>query len=214
VLATPMRVLIEKKLLDYTRYDRIQRKLRSQRRELLLFCEHASVVTGGVQSKSENLISDEGALAARGIQIFRVGRGGDFTAHEPGQIVIYPHLDMAVRKIGLANYFNGLLRISKNTLEQVWKIETEIQKESPGLYTRHGKIASIGIMFKSFFTSSGMAINVKNSLRTFEFIHPCGRPGQPLTTVEREGGDPGKMDEFRAVWASEFARQLERAFTS
>lgn len=195
--------------LDYKRYLELQELLREKRRELLLFCEHPKTLTAGVQAKPGSLLRPQAELLRHGIAHERIGRGGDYTAHEPGQCVIYPHIDIEKRGIPVSHFFAELLQITQISLRNVWSIQTITHESAPGLYTKDGaKIASIGIMFKRFFTSFGMAVNISNDLATFDWIHPCGDPQLRLTSIQALGGDPALLSTFVRVWEGEFRNRL------
>jgi len=197
------------KPLEYRRYLQVQEKLRALRRELLVFCEHPPTITAGVQSRPENLRSDSAALQSQGVNLVRIGRGGDYTAHEPGQCVLYPHIDLRRRGIGISEYFRALLEITAESMYRSFGIAAESWTEAPGLYAANGaKIASIGIMFKGFFTSHGLAVNVGNNLEVFRHINPCGFADLEVTSVAESGGDPGRLREFLSLWRQGFEEFL------
>jgi lipoyl(octanoyl) transferase len=184
----PIRVIVRQELIPYGDYLRIQEDLRSRREELILVCEHPPVITAGVKFQNSSLIQTSGDLAKAGIEFVKTGRGGDATAHEPGQIVFYPHVDLRKRGLNIASFFHGLLVSVQTALAQVCAIHTFIREEAPGLYVegavqRGAKIASIGVQFKGFFTSHGIAVNFTNDLSTFAMIHPCGDPSQSVTSA-------------------------------
>ena len=195
--------------LEYERYLRFQERLRKRRRELLLFCEHPALVTAGVQARPENLLSTEAQLTDEGVSLIRVGRGGDYTAHEPGQCVIYPHLDLKKRSWTVSDFFREMLMITSRCIQEIWQIKLESDTDAPGLYDPSGaKLVSIGIMFKSFFTSHGLAVNVSNPLDTFRHIHPCGYSELAMTSIADHGGDPALMPRFIALWRQSLEERL------
>lgn len=207
--AGAIRVVESAGRLDYGRYLRLQEGLRARRRELLIFCEHPPTLTAGVQSAAESLLLPEDGLRPLGIAHLRIGRGGDYTAHEPGQCVIYPHLDLWRRELAVSRYFALLLEVTAEALRSTWGIHAESRPKAPGLYTPDGlKIASIGIMFKRFFTSFGVALNVGNDLSTFRWIRPCGDPNLQVTSVARCGADPTRVSDFRNQWTQVFRERL------
>ncbi len=195
--------------MPYDVYLRLQEQLRSAREELILVCEHRPVLTCGVQFKPESLRISPEQLQEKGIDVVRVGRGGDVTAHEPGQIVFYVHADLRARGIALSAFFQSILAAARSALARVWNIQAEMNPKAPGLYVDGRKIASIGVQFKSFFTSHGIAVNVRNDLQTFSWIHPCGYPDLPMTTVEREGGSAARAGLFVDTLTAELMRSLE-----
>lgn len=208
VLASPY---LSGRSLDYERYVRFQTKLRERRRELLLFCQHPPVLTAGVQSQEESLRTSATQREQAGVGIVAIGRGGDFTAHEPGQCVIYPHVDLRARDLKMGAVFADWLELTAAALRAVWDIEATNRTDAPGLYTPAGaKLVSIGLMFKGFFTSFGLAVNVANDLATFAHIHPCGQADLAMTSVAELGGDPERAPEFVRSWTALFADWLAR----
>ncbi len=198
--------------LDYARYVRFQERLRARRRELLLFCHHPPVLTAGVQAQNASLRTSVIEREHAGIPIVSVGRGGDYTAHEPGQCVIYPHLDLRARDLQISAVFRDWLALTAEALHEIWGIAAASREGAPGLYTRDGaKIASIGLMFKSFFTSFGVAVNIANDLATFAHIHPCGYADLNMTSVTREQGDPALTGRFVTAWSHTFADWLSQS---
>ncbi len=196
--------------LSYDRYVHLQERLREHRREAIIICEHEATITAGVQARPENLLANETGLSRRGVSLVRIRRGGDFTAHERGQCVIYPHIDLRKRELKIQPFFHGLLESARRAIEVVWDIPVHVREEAPGLYTDDGaKLLSIGIMFKAFFTSYGIALNVSNDLATFRWIHPCGEPGLRVTSVAERGGEPARREMFLQQWFREFAESLE-----
>lgn len=199
--------------LAYERYIKLQSKLRLRRRELLLFCQHPPTLTAGSQAHSESLLLPIEEILKRNILHVKVGRGGDYTAHEPGQILMYPHIDLKKRGLKIHDYVEALLKISAQTLEEIWGIQTFKDPQRPGLYRRRdqAKIAFIGIMCKAFFSSFGLALNVSNSLSTFAYIKPCGYESMKLCSVKSCGADTSKLDAFLAFWQKEFTNWLDSA---
>lgn len=199
--------------LEYDRYVALQTRLRDRRRECVLFCSHPPTITAGVQAQSANLRSGPDRLDSARIQLVRVGRAGDHTAHEPGQCVIYPHVDLRRRALGVVDFFDILLQTTARALAVVWNVAVESRKSAPGLYRMSdgAKLVSIGIMFKSFFTSYGLAVNVDNDMQTFRHIHPCGFADQRIGSIYEGGQDPKRLPEFLDCWSAEFRQRLEAA---
>jgi len=176
-----------------------------------LVCEHPRTITAGIQTDPDNLLVDREFLNEQKIAFHSIRRGGDLTAHEPGQIVIYPHVDLLKRKFAVSKYFRSLAAVTSDALFDVWAIETVYRDETPGLYLKSGeKLASIGIQFKSFFTGHGIAINVSNDLETFRYIHPCGNKSIKMTGIVQLGLDETKQELFKRLWIDRFAMELSR----
>jgi lipoyl(octanoyl) transferase len=157
---------------------RIERRLPH---DLLLLLEHPPVVTLGRNSHDAHL------LAAQGIDVFEVERGGDVTFHGPGQLVGYPILDLTGYKPDLHWYLRALEQVLIDALARLG-IAAERNSGYTGVWTSGRKIASIGVHVKQWVTWHGFALNVTTDPAAFDRIVPCGIPGVVMTSVEREGG--------------------------
>ncbi len=199
-------------LLHYARYLVLQEALRRHRRELLLFCQHPPTITAGVQSHQKNLLVPAESLHAKGIVCIQTRRGGDYSAHEPGQCLIYPHIDLARRSLGIHSFIHALLGTTAELLQKLWGIGVFQRERSPGLYRQSdgAKIASIGLMFRSFFTSFGLALNISNNLETFSYIHPCGHANEKMCSVQScaKNTGPEELRFFIESWRKNFSERL------
>lgn len=162
----------------------------------LLLLEHPPVITLGRSSREENLLESREALAARGIEVHEIARGGDVTYHGPGQLVGYLVMDLKARGEADLHLFvrrmEGALidalatqgiagkRIEGKTGVFVERAEGESGPER--------KLASIGVGVKRWITYHGFALNVSTDLRDFAPIVPCGLEGVEMTSVARELG--------------------------
>jgi hypothetical protein len=90
------------KTLPYKTYLNLSEYFRKKRCENLVFCDHHPVITAGIQYKQESFKFQTDFISKQGVEIHYVKRGGDLTAHELGQIIIYPHIDLKKTK----NLFN------------------------------------------------------------------------------------------------------------
>ncbi len=183
----------------YTRYIEFQNKIRKRRKECLLILEHPPTITSGIHAKKENLLVPLSVLESKGISILDIKRGGDYTAHEPGQIVVYPHLDLKRRKMSLTQFLKVFRSLLANSIEIVWDLELVYHEENPGLYLKKEpmkKLISFGMNFQSFFTSFGAAINFENTLETFQYINPCGNSSQNIVSIQSLGLDTSLRWEF------------------
>ena len=209
--ATKQKALTEALIeLSYEHYLDLQYALRHKRRELLLFCQHPPTITRGTQAHCENLLVNLQQLQKQGVSYLRVGRGGDHTAHELGQCVIYPHIDLRKRNLRIRDFSTTIVEITRQALEQVWDIISHTNGHGPGLYRSSdgAKIASIGLQCKGYFTSYGIALNVFNSLETFSYIHPCGFSSLAVCSVRDCNKDVYKLPQFISLWTSKFQNWL------
>jgi lipoyl(octanoyl) transferase len=191
-------------------------RIAGARPDTLLLVEHDPVVTLGRSTKREHLLLSEKALAARGVELFDIERGGDVTFHGPGQLVGYPIFDLQQHKPDLHWYLRQVeqalidalatydivgSRVEKYT--GVWVdpvIPSEVRDDS------RRKIASIGVHARSWVTWHGFALNVSTDLSYFDMMVPCGIPQVTMTSIARELG--------RAVSLEEVADRVTTAFSS
>jgi lipoate-protein ligase B len=169
----------------------LQRELASARiagelaQDLLLLVEHPPVVTLGRSAKEKHLIVPRTALAARGVEVHEVERGGDVTFHGPGQIVGYPIVDLRRHKQDLHWY---LRQVEEALIRAVarYGITGERNPTFTGVWTSGRKLASIGVHARDWVTWHGFALNVTTDLSYFDLIVPCGIQSVTMTSVERE----------------------------
>ncbi|KGE53268.1 lipoyl(octanoyl) transferase LipB [Xanthomonas axonopodis] len=162
--------------------------------------EHAPVFTLGQAGKPEHV------LAPGEIPVLHVDRGGQVTYHGPGQLVVYPLLDLRRLKIGVRDYVRKIEQALIDTLDE-WNIVAERRDGAPGVYVGGAKIAALGIRVRRGCTFHGLSFNVAMDLEPFHRINPCGYQGLQMTSVLDLGG-PSGMDAVKAVLLDQLARQF------
>jgi lipoate-protein ligase B len=178
--------------------------------DVLLLVEHEPVVTLGRGTQSGSLPLSAGALAARGLEVFEVERGGDVTLHAPGQLVGYPIFDLTGWRRDLHWYLRRLEEALIRGLDRL-EIPAERNPGKTGVWTEGRKIASIGIHVKQWVTLHGFALNVSTELALFDLIVPCGIPGVIMTSVARERpGLEQPWERSRAAVVAAFGDVFER----
>lgn len=158
--------------------------------EQIITCEHPLVITLGRSAKRENILLPEATLAAAGIQVLEIERGGDVTLHNPGQLVIYPILNLTNYRRDVGWYLRSLEEIVIRTLFTIGLEGFRITGRT-GVWVRSTdgvsrKIASIGVRISRWCTLHGLAFNINNDLNHFSLIHPCGFREIEMTSVARE----------------------------
>ena len=168
--------------------------------DTLLLLEHPPVVTLGRSAHGEHLLVAEGALAARGVELFEVARGGDVTYHGPGQLVGYPIVDLGARD---ARDVHAWLRTLEELIGEALAALGVPWRRVPGWTgvfvdtpepARARKIASIGVGVRGWVTLHGFALNVNLDLAGFDAIVPCGLSAVEMTSIARELGDRAPAD--------------------
>jgi len=182
--------IIDCGLTDYREILQLQHQLQEKRRlgeiqNTVLIVEHPPVITLGARQSANKLLANREDLAQKHIDIVDIRRGGGTTAHNPGQLIFYPILNLQELNLGISEYIRELESIGAELLEQSG-IQAERKKGLPGLWVGEKKIASIGVRISKFVTYHGMAINIKNDLSIFDFITPCGLDGVVMTSVLKQ----------------------------
>ena len=198
--------------VPYFRYLRLQEKLRKMRRELLLFLEHRPVITAGINYNMDELLVSEDFLKSSNIDLEFVKRGGKFTAHEPGQLVVYPHVDLKRRGLTISEYLDILNDSLQESVNRVWGVKIRQNRENPGLYLQERpekKLISVGVDCKSWFSSFGAAINIHNTRETFSLIQPCGQKADIMISLSEICSGPLNENDFIAVFSEIFLGRLE-----
>jgi lipoate-protein ligase B len=188
-------------LADYRQILQMQQHLREKRRQneisdTVLIVEHSAVITLGARQSSNRFLISRDDLAQKHIDIVEVRRGGGTTAHNPGQLVFYPILNLQKTGLGINQYIRKLESIGAELLDQL-NVRSSRRKGAPGLWVGEKKIASIGVRVSKFITYHGMAINVQNDLSIFDYIVPCGLDNVEMTSVLKETGKEHPMNQIK-----------------
>ena len=139
--------------------------------------EHPPVFTLGTAADKKHI------LDSKEIPVIQSDRGGEVTYHGPGQIVIYFLLNVRERKLGPKKLVADLQKFIQDLLEG-YDITSELQANSPGVYTKEKKIASIGLRISNGYSYHGISINVDMDLAPFSRINPCGYQGLEVTQMK------------------------------
>ena len=184
-------LLIELPATEYTRAWDLQNNLVEARKDgvidkdIILLLEHPPVFTLGRRGGLKNLTVSEDFLEKAGIPVIHVERGGDITFHGPGQIVMYPIIDLRAARLGVIDYVGLLEEVMIRTASD-WGIEAERNPRNRGVWVGNNKLGSIGIAIRKGISFHGMAFNVNLSLEPFGWINPCGLQNIGITSMERE----------------------------
>ena len=163
--------------------------------------EHDPVFTLGQAGKPEHV------LAAGDIPVIHVDRGGQVTYHGPGQIVVYPLLDLKRRKVGVREYVHRIEQALIDTLGE-WNIQAERRDGAPGVYVADAKVAALGIRVRRGCTFHGLAFNIApDSTSAFQRINPCGYQGLQVVALQDLGG-PSSLEAVKPVLVDALARQF------
>jgi lipoyl(octanoyl) transferase len=153
-------------------------------REAVSFLEHDPVYTLGARGNRAYLIASEAELAARGAAVVQSDRGGDVTFHGPGQLVVYPILNVRRRGFGAAAYVHALEEAVIRALDTFGVAGARIAGRR-GVWVFERKVAAIGVRISRGISMHGLALNVSTDLRWFQAIVPCGIADAGVTSIER-----------------------------
>ena len=183
----------------------------------LLLLEHPPVITLGRSTDRAHLLEDEVALAARGVAVEEVRRGGDVTYHGPGQLVGYLILNLRLRGAVDVHRFVRDLEAALITATAALGVKTTTVPGRTGVFVAPEigrptqKIASIGVGVRHWITYHGFALNVDVDLSGFDAIVPCGLADVTMTSLAEQGADGPLASRAREAVASAFGRAFSNA---
>jgi len=149
------------------------------------FLEHPPVFTLGMNARREHV------LAPGDIPVVQIDRGGQVTYHGPGQLVVYPLIDLRRSGLGVRDLVTALER-SVIGLAAEYGVVAAARRSAPGVYVEGRKLASVGIRIRRGASYHGLALNVSLDLEPFGRINPCGYEGLQMTRLADIGG-PGSV---------------------
>jgi lipoyl(octanoyl) transferase len=224
--------------VDYAEGLRLQQEFVALRTagkidNVLLLLEHPPVLTLGRNANRANVLASDAMLAARGVTLHEINRGGDVTYHGPGQLVGYPIFDLRSLtngrggRLGPVDFVRGIEEALIGLCQEfavaagrirgltgVWcpaggSLLDESRTATAGAESSppEAKIAAIGIHVARGVTSHGFAFNVTTDLRDFMLINPCGITDRPVTSLEKELGGTRPLPAL-----DEMARRAARRF--
>ena len=174
-------------LTDYRQTLKLQKELWQKRYDneipnTVLLVEHLPVITLGIREEKNKFLVGREQLSEKNIAVVEIRRGGGATAHNPGQLILYPILNLKELKLGISDYVHKLESMTMKLLKQL-NVEAERKKGFPGIWVGEKKIASVGVRVSRLVTFHGLAINIYNDLSIFDNIIPCGIDGVEMTSV-------------------------------
>jgi lipoate-protein ligase B len=203
-------LLIELPCTEYPKALEIQRRLVEKKileggPDVLLVLEHPPTVTIGARGNESDLLVTADALAQRGIGLFRVDRGGEATYHGPGQLVVYPIIDLRRLKLSVRDYVHSLEEAIISCLT-AFGLESFRQPGKVGVWAGPmQKIASIGVRIQRRVTSHGFSVNVDVQHDPCELIILCGMPDVRMVSINQLIDPPVDFSEFRTAMVSAFS---------
>jgi lipoate-protein ligase B len=177
----------------------VESKQREPSADMLLFVEHPHVYTLGRGGKESNV------LAPKEVPVHRTSRGGDVTYHGPGQLVVYPIIDLRSKlRKDVHRYVRNLELSAIRALEDFALTATR-RPPYTGIWIDDRKIAAIGIAVRRCITYHGLALNVNTDLSYFQRIVPCGLTWADVTSMQKELGAEQGFSDVRQRFVHHFA---------
>jgi lipoyl(octanoyl) transferase len=177
----------------------VQRKQREPSPDILLFVEHPHVYTLGRGGKESNV------LAPQEVPVYRTGRGGDVTYHGPGQLVVYPILDLRSKLRKDVHRFVRNIELSAIRTLKDFGLTGARRPPFTGIWIGDKKIAAIGVAVRRCITFHGLALNVNTDLDYFKRIIPCGLAWADVTSIARELAVEQNLERVRLRFLHNFA---------
>lgn len=174
---------------------------------VFLLVEHPPVLTLGKHADPQNILFDEATIKASGVQVCLTDRGGEVTAHVPGQLVVYPIIPVSRMAIAPKRYVHLLEEAVIECLKS-YDLVADRHPEHPGVWVGANKICALGIRIKSRVSMHGLALNVNNDFQLFDKIIPCGIRTRGVTSMQRELKQNIAMNSVK----EELVRALHRQF--
>jgi len=177
----------------------VELKHREASSDILLFLEHPHVYTLGRGGNELNV------RCAQDVPVYRTSRGGDVTYHGPGQLVVYPILDLRSKlRKDVHRYVSNLEQSAIDTLAD-FGVATTRRPPHTGIWIEARKITAIGVAVRRAITYHGLALNVNTDLGYFERIVPCGLIWADVTSMQKELGSEQNLGAVRERFLHHFA---------
>jgi lipoyl(octanoyl) transferase len=178
-------------------------RIRGEVPDTLFLVEHDPVITLGRAAKQEHVLATPEHLAALGIELHEIGRGGDVTYHGPGQLVAYPIFDLKPDRCDVRRYVRSLEQVMLQVAEG-YGLAPERIEGMTGAFVDQRKYGALGVRISRWVTMHGIAINVSTDLDAFSLIVPCGLRTTTVTSLSRETGREISLAEAQARVVEQF----------
>ena len=181
--------------------DRINSKIN----DTLIFVEHESVYTLGKNANKDHLLQNKDDS----IDVFDIERGGDITYHGPGQLVVYPILDLTNYQKSVSWYMRKLEQVTIDLLSE-YDIKATRSKGLTGVWVGDEKIAAQGVKISRWVTMHGFSINVNTNLDFYDGIIPCGIFDRGVTSISEILGKLIDMNQIKMIITEKFNNNFKK----
>ncbi|MBU0571619.1 MAG: lipoyl(octanoyl) transferase LipB [Candidatus Omnitrophica bacterium] len=189
-----------------TQLELLNRRIKGNIPDTLIVTEHLPVVTLG--RTAENSAIDRAYFENENIPVVMTNRGGNNTFHSPGQVILYPIMDLRGIKKDVSFYIDFLEETVANSL-RVLNVAAKRNSPRRGVWVGEKKIAFFGVAFKRWVTFHGVSVNVNNDIGPFSRMAPCGEADIKVTSVKKITGHMMNMTEIKEIFTRQFIKDLE-----
>ena len=177
-----------------------QKVLSKKEPDALILVEHEPVYTFGKNADKNHLLQS----APNDAKVFHIERGGDITYHGPGQIVVYPILDLNRYKKSVSWYMRNLEKVLINTLSD-FGINANIKKGLTGVWVGDEKIGAQGVRISRWVTMHGFALNINPDMKYFDGMIPCGILDCGVTSLSECSNSTVDFDDVLNILINQFS---------
>tara|TARA_X000000950_G_scaffold45455_2_gene51689 strand:+ start:12100 stop:12804 length:705 start_codon:yes stop_codon:yes gene_type:complete len=188
-------------------YNRKNPDKKESTKNHLIFCEHPHVYTLGKSGNEKNLLISKQEQDSKKITFFKTNRGGDITYHGPGQLVVYPILDLDYFFSDIHKYLRFLEETVIRTLSDFGLLGKRIDGLTGVWITNKGiprKICAIGVKSSRWVTMHGIGFNINSDLSYFNSIIPCGIEDKAVTSLKEEIQKEVNMEDVKDYFKNNF----------
>ena len=190
-------------------------RVRAGGREMLFLLEHEPVITVGRNASRRDLLVTESFLSSQGVALRDADRGGKLTYHGPGQLVVYPILNLAPDRKDVRRYVHDLEEVLIRTATDfgVRASRSDLPGRWSSVWAGNDKLAAIGVHLSRWVTTHGAALNVSPDLARFSLIVPCGITDGGVTSLERllSGNPAPSLPEVAQRFVAHFEGVFDRS---
>ena len=173
----------------------------------MILVEHEPVITFGKNADPNFLHFSKAYLEAKGIDLFDTDRGGEITAHMPGQLVVYPILSLPAYGLGARDYISVLEQAVIAIIAE-YGVTAATHKEYPGVWVDERKVCAVGVRIKNRTSMHGIAFNICNNLDLFDLMTPCGIQGKSVCSLSQLVPNKISVDDIKKKFPGQFMAQL------
>ena len=176
--------------------------------DILILVEHNSVYTLGKNADTNHLLQNRD----KSVDVYNIERGGDITYHGPGQLVVYPIIDLNNYNKSVNWYMRAIEQVTIDSLFK-YEIKAERNNNLTGVWVNDEKIAAQGVKISRWVTMHGFSINVNTNLDFYDNIIPCGIFDKGVTSISEILGREINMDELKKIVLEKFNANFKKSYS-